>query len=122
MAGGPITTGSAPKLLWPGLQEVFGVGLKQHPRTYPRLFSTVNSDKNYEEYVGHTGFGPAEVKSQGQSISYDNAQQTSTTRLVNVTWAKGFMCTYEEMQDNLYPKVAKTRMMALSFSMLQAKE
>ena len=33
MAGGVITTGSLPKLLWPGLQEIFGVGYNKHAKT-----------------------------------------------------------------------------------------
>ena len=119
---GLITTGSLPKLLWPGLQEIFGVGYKKHDKTYPLLFNTVVSDKNYEEYVGITGFGPAQLKPQGTSLSYDSQQQGYITRLVNATYALGYIVSYEEIEDLQYKKIAEGRANSLSFSMLQAKE
>jgi hypothetical protein len=122
MAAGTITTGNLPKLNWPGLQEVFGVGYNKHAKTYPMLFNTVPSDKNYEEYVGITGFGPGQLKPQGQGLAYDSQQQGFITRLVNATYALGFIVTYEEIKDNLYPKITSSRMGSLAFSMLQAKE
>ena len=122
MAGGVITTGSLPKLLWPGLQELFGVSYNQHPKTYPMLFDTVMSDKAYEEYVQVTGFGAGQFKPQGTSIAYDSQQQGFTTRLTNSAYALGYMVTQEEIEDNLYPKIAKSRTRSLAFSMLQCQE
>ena len=119
---GVINTGSLPKLLWPGLQEVFGMHYAQHEKTFPKLFSTVKSDKAYEEYVQVTGLSLGQFKPQGQSISYDTQQQGYVTRLTNAAYALGYMVTEEEIEDNLYPKIAKARTMALAFSMLQAKE
>lgn len=122
MAGGVINTGSNPKLLWPGLQRVFGISYREHEKVYPKLFNMIKSDKAYEEYLGMTGFGLAAVKPQGTSIAYDSAQQGFTTRLTNATIALGYICTYEEIKDNLYPKVSKGRTRSLAFSMVQAKE
>ncbi len=122
MAGGVITTGSLPKLLWPGLQEIFGVSYDQHEKTYPLLFDTVKSDKAYEEYVQVTGFGIGQYKPQGTSISYDSQQQGFVTRLTNASYALGYIVTEEEIQDNLYPKISQSRTRSLAFSMLQAKE
>ena len=122
MPGGVITTGSNPKLLWPGLQEVFGIAYNEHPKTYPKLFATVKSDKNYEEYVGYAGTGLGQLKPQGQSVAYDSMQQGFTTRLTNASYGLGYICTEEEIDDNLYPKISKGRTRALAFSMLQAKE
>ncbi len=119
---GVISTGSNPKLLWPGLKEVFGIAYNQHPKTIPMLFETVPSDKNYEEYVDYVGTGLAQVKAQGTSIAYDSMKQGYTTRITNITYALGYICTYEEMQDNLYPKISKGRTKALAFSMVQARE
>ena len=119
---GVISTGSLPKLSWPGLQELFGVSYKQHPKIYTQLFDTVKSDKSYEEYVQVTGFGLAQYKPQGQSISYDSQQQGFTTRLTNAAYALGYIVTEEEIEDNLYPKISQSRTRSLAFSMLQAKE
>jgi hypothetical protein len=117
-----ITTGSLPKLLWPGIKSLHGIAYNKHPKIYPSLFDTVTSDKAYEEYVVATGFGIGQLKPQGQSMAFDDQQQGPTTRLVNATYALGYIVTMEEIQDNLYEKVAKSRTIANAFSMLQAKE
>jgi len=122
MAGGVITTGSLPKLLVPGLQEIFGISYKQHDKTYPMLFNHVKSDKKYEEYLGVTGFGAGALKPEGEGLKYDSQAQGFTTRITNATYALGYVVTYEELKDVQYSKVAAGRTRALSFSMLQAKE
>mgnify|MGYP001446282420 CR=1 FL=1 len=122
MAGGVITTGSLPKLLWPGLQLLFGVSYNKHESIWPKLFETVKSDKAYEEYVQVTGFGLGQFKPQGQSLSYDSQQQGYTTRLTNASYALGYIVTQEEIEDNLYQKIATSRTRSLAFSMAQAKE
>jgi hypothetical protein len=122
MAGGLITTGSLPKLLWPGLHDLWGRFYNKYEKIYPKLFNTTYSDKAYEEYQEVTGFTFGQVKPQGQSMAYDSVVQGFTTRLINTTYALGYIVTMEEIQDNLYPKESKSRTTANSFSMLQAKE
>ena len=122
MAGGLITTGSLPKLLWPGLYDLWGRFYNKYEKIYPKLFNTTYSDKAYEEYQEVTGFTFGQVKPQGQSMAYDSVVQGFTTRLINTTYALGYIVTMEEIQDNLYPKESKSRTTANSFSMLQAKE
>jgi hypothetical protein len=122
MPGGIITTGSLPKLLWPGLYDLWGRFYNKYEKIYPKLFNTTNSDKAYEEYQEVTGFTLGQVKPQGQSMTYDSVQQGFTTRLINTTYALGYIVTMEEIQDNLYPKESKSRTTANAFSMLQAKE
>jgi hypothetical protein len=122
MAGGLITTGSLPKLLWPGLYDLWGRFYNKYEKIYPKLFNTTYSDKAWEEYQEVTGFTFGQVKPQGQSMAYDSVVQGFTTRLVNTTYALGYIVTMEEIQDNLYPKESKSRTTANSFSMLQAKE
>lgn len=117
-----ITTGSLPKLNWPGLKLVFGNTYDEVPKTYPSLFKTVSSDKNWEEYQQVTGFGIGQIKPQGQSIAYGTQYQAYTTRLTNITFALGYIVTMEERMDNLYEQVSKTRTKSLAFSMLQCKE
>ena len=122
MGAGTINTGSLPKLLWPGIRSLFGTTYNEQPKMYSQTFDMVSSDKAYEEYVQVTGFGLGQYKPQGQSISYDSQQQGFVTRLTNAAWALGYIVTEEEIEDNLYPKIAKGRTKALAFSMLQAKE
>lgn len=119
---GIITTGSLPKLLWPGVKDVHGMTYSQWPRIYSQLFTTVSSDKAWEDYLVATGFVIGQVKPQGQGMVYDDQAQGPTTRITNTTYALGYIVTFEELDDNLYPKVAKGRAKANAISMAQAKE
>ena len=117
-----ISTGSLPKLLWPGIKDIHGVEYSQHPRIFPELFTEVKSDKAWEDYVVATGFTMARAKAEGQGMTFDDQAQGPTTRIVNTTYALGYIVTMEEIQDNVYAKVSKTRAKANAISMVQAKE
>ena len=45
----PITTGTHPKLLWPGLQAIWGNMYKDQPEEHTMVFDVGTSDKAYEE-------------------------------------------------------------------------
>lgn len=122
MAGGIITTGSHPKLLWPGIKSVWGYIYDEFPTEYTDLFETEKSDKAYEEYVQVVSFGLAQVKPQGQGISYDSESQGAVTRATNVTIALGYQVTMEELDDNLYEQVSKRRAAANARAMRLTKE
>ena len=117
-----ISTGNVPKLLWPGLNAVWGRDYEQHAKEFVELFDLESSEKNYEEEVEMTGFGLASVKSQGAAITYDSESQGTVSRYTHVVYASGFIVTEEEIDDNLYEKRGVTRTQALAFSMRQTKE
>lgn len=117
-----ITTGNIPKLLWPGLNAIWGREYDEHPKEYTDLFDIKTSDMNYEEDVEVTGFGYAPVKQQGASISYDSFQQQTVTRYTHVAYGLGFIVTREEVDDNLYEKKAMSNTEMLAFSGRQTKE
>lgn len=117
-----INTGNAAKLLWPGLNAVWGRDYEEHPKEWTDLFDADTSDMNYEEEVEMTGFGLASVKQQGQSTPYDTENQQSVTRYTHVAYSLGFIVTQEEIDDNLYEKKGVTRAQALAFSFRQTKE
>lgn len=119
---GIISTGNIPKALWPGIVGWWGRFYDEHPKQWPDLFEVRNSEKQYEELVEVTGFGLAPVKPQGQAIEYDSETQATVARFTNVAYALGYIITWEEMRDNLYEKVGRTRTQALAFSMRQTKE
>lgn len=119
---GVITSGAHPKALWPGVKEWFGRTYDEHPVEYTDLFEVDSSSKSYEEDVQVTGFGLAPIKPEGDSVAYDSESQGYTKRYTHVAYALGFIVTYEEMRDNLYPVVGKRRGQALAFSMRQTKE
>jgi len=123
---GVISTGSLPKLNWPGLKSISGATYREHPKVYPHWTTRVESDKAWEEYQGITGFGFASVKQQGESMAFDSQQQGFNTRITNMTVALGYVVTMEERMDNLYMdggyRLAGSRAKMNSFSMIQTKE
>lgn len=117
-----INTGNVPKLLWPGLNAVWGRDYEEHPKEFPDLFDIETSDMNYEEEVEMTGFGLASVKQQGAATPYDTDSQQTVTRYTHVAYGLGFVVTREEIDDNLYEKKGVTRTQSLAFSFRQTKE
>jgi hypothetical protein len=117
-----ISTGNIPKLLWPGLNAVWGRDYEEHPKEFSELFDIESSDMNYEEEVEMTGFGLASVKNQGAPTPYDTDSQQTVTRYTHVAYALGFVVTREEIDDNLYEKKGVTRTQSLAFSFRQTKE
>ena len=119
---GVITTGAHPKALWPGVKMWWGRQYAEHVEEFPKLFDKDSSSQSYEEDVQVTGFGLAPRKDQGAAITYDSESQGYVSRYTHVTYALGYIVTWEELEDNLYEVVSKRRAQALAFSMRQTKE
>jgi hypothetical protein len=122
MAGGPINTGSHPKLLWPGVFTTWGQVYNAHETEYTDLYDVQTSDKAYEQGVQVTPFGPGVVKGQGAPVTYDGEVQGVVTTYTHVAYALGYIVTFEELRDNLYKEVATRRAQANAFSMAQTVE
>ncbi len=122
MPGGPINTGSHPKLLWPGIFTTWGQQYNAHEKEYTDLYEIRSSDKAYEQGVQVTPFGMAPVKAQGAPVSYDSETQGVVTTFQHIAYALGYIVTFEEMRDNLYKEVATRRAQANAFAMQQTVE
>jgi hypothetical protein len=122
MVAGVIGTGAHPKALWPGVREWFGRSYLEHAEEWRDIVHVESSSQNYEEGVQITPFGLVPIKAQGQSSAYDSEIQGYTTRLTHLTYSLGYIVTQEELEDNLYDKVSKTRAAALAFSFHQTRE
>lgn len=120
--GGVITTGSHPKLLWPGINAIWGQIYNEHAKEYPDLYDIEDSHMAYEQDVMVTGFGLANLKPEGGSITYDSETQGPIAQYTHVAYSLGFIVTYEEIRDNLYEKVATDRAQANAFSIQQTIE
>ena len=120
--GGVINTGSHPKLLWPGIREIWGQRYDSHPGEYTDLFEIRNSSRAYEQDVEITGFGLAPVKAQGAGIAYDSESQGWVTTYAHLAYALGYIVTKEELDDNLYREVSQRRAKANAFSINQTIE
>lgn len=112
-----ISTGNFPKLLWPGLNAVWGSNYTDYAKEYDDLYDWKGSDMNYEEDVEEPGFGLIAIKQQGAAIPYMTTAQGTVTRYTHVAYGSGFIVTHEEMADNLYEKrgLSRTKRLARSF-------
>lgn len=117
-----ITTSNFAKLLWPGINSIYGKAYGEHSVEYTDLFDEYKSSKAFEEDLGVSGFGMAMTKDQGGSISYDEENQAFLTRYAHTVYGLGFIITREMVEDDQYGIVGDRRSRALAFSMRQTKE
>ena len=110
------------KELEPGLNALFGLEYKRYENQHAEIYATESSDRAFEEEVMLSGFANADVKAEGQGISYDDAQETYTARYTMETIALAFAITEEAIEDNLYDRLSSRYTKALARSMSNAKE
>jgi phage major head subunit gpT-like protein len=119
---GIITSSSFAKLLWPGLNSIYGKEYGDYPVEWDKLFEKNSSDRAYEEDLGLSSFGLAAVKNEGAPIQYDTERQGFTSRYNHVVYALGFVVTREMYEDDQYGKIGGQKAKALARSMRQTKE
>jgi len=119
---GVIASSSFAKLLWPGLNAIYGKEYADYPVEWDQLFEKNTSDKAYEEDLGMSSFGLASVKAEGAPITYDTERQGFTSRYNHIVYALGFIITREIYEDDQYSKVGAQKAKALARSLRQTKE
>ena len=117
-----ISRAQLAKELEPGLNALFGLEYNRYENEHTEIFDEESSDRAFEEEVMLGGFSTAPVKSEGQSISFDDAQETYTARYTHETIALAFSITEEAVEDNLYDRLASRYTKALARSMAQTKQ
>lgn len=117
-----IATSNWPRLIFPGLNTIYGNSLKDHPTKYTDQFEVRMSNQAVEEILGVTGFGLAAVKTEGNSILYDDDSQGYLARFAHLTYALGFIITREMFEDDLYNIVGARRSKKLARSINQTME
>jgi len=110
------------KELEPGLNALFGLEYKRYDNESSEVYVTESSDRAFEEEVMLSGFANADVKAEGQGVSYDTAQETYTARYTMETIALAFAITEEAIEDNLYDRLASRYTKALARSMSNARQ
>jgi len=110
------------KELEPGLNALFGLEYNNYENQHGEIFDTETSDRAFEEEVMLSGFGEAQVKSEGSAVSFDDANESFTARYTHETIALAFSITEEAVEDNLYDSIAKRYTKALARSMAQTKQ
>lgn len=119
---GTITTGSFAKDLWPGVDFWYGLTYMQYAQEHKEIFEILPSTKAFEEVVGATGFGLAQVKTEGAGVAFDSQTQGFVTTFRHVVYALGFIITKEARDDGLAVTKSIAKAKSLSFSMRQTKE
>lgn len=117
-----ITSISFAKALWPGVKGWYGNEYSMYPEEYTKLFASDKSSRQWEEFVGYSGFGLQSIKPEGSPITYDSERQGFTTRFTHVTYALGFIVTREMFEDDLYDVVGKRKAKGLAKSVRLTKE
>lgn len=102
VSGGITGLGNIPRLLQEGINAIAQTEYADYDPEYTKILEVQDSKKAYEEDVALGGFGMAQVKPEGQGLTYDNIQQGWITRYQNVTYALGTIITMEAIMDDLY--------------------
>lgn len=117
-----INTGNFAKLLYPGLNTIYGHKYNEYAKECDQIFEGRSSRRAYEEDQGVTGFGLASVKTEGNAITYDSEQQGFLTRYNHIVYGLGFIITEEMIEDDQYDVVGQRRTEGLAYSMRQTEE
>ncbi len=110
------------KELEPGLNALFGMEYSRYENEHAEIFDQETSDRAFEEEVMLSGFGNAQTKAEGSGVSFDDAQETFTSRYQHETIALAFAITEEAIEDNLYDRLASRYTKALARSMANTKQ
>ena len=112
------------KELEPGLNALFGLEYKRYENQHVEIFDggIETSDRAFEEEVMLSGFANASVKPEGSAVTFDNAQETYTSRYQHETVALAFSITEEAIEDNLYDRLSSRYTKALARSMANTKQ
>jgi len=117
-----ISRAQLAKELEPGLNALFGLEYDRYENEHSEVFEEESSDRAFEEEVMLAGFSTAPTKSEGGTVSFDDAQETFTARYTHETIALAFSITEEAIEDNLYDRLASRYTKALARSMAQTKQ
>jgi hypothetical protein len=117
-----ISRAQLAKELEPGLNALFGLEYDRYENEYSEIFDEESSERAFEEEVMLAGFSTAPSKSEGGAISFDDAQETFTSRYTHETIALAFSIIEEAIEDNLYDRLAGRYTKALARSMAQTKQ
>lgn len=110
------------KQLQQGLNVVFGQEYRRYPEQWRDIFAIETSDKAYEEDQLEAGLGAAQVKAEGEGVSYDAGGESWTARYIHETIALAFAITEEAVEDGLYGDVGSRMSRSLARSMQHTKE
>ncbi len=102
-----MTTGTTPELLWPALLKLYGDDYDAWPEIYSKISNKDTTDKYFDKIQGLAGFGAAGVKTEGNSVLFDDIKQGFQKEIVQVAYGIGAKVTMEMMKFDQYGKMNK---------------
>lgn len=117
-----VIRGMLPKSLVPGVHEFVGMAYGATPEEHAPLYEMVKSNRAWEEEVMLSGMGGAPGKAEGAAVTFDDIQETWTSRYQMETVAIGFAVTKEAFDDDLYDNIARAKAQELGRSMADTKQ
>jgi len=117
-----ISSASFSKLLWPGLNSIWGDNYNRWPNEYLGLFTKETDSRRYVEDQLVSGLGLLSAKPEGAPIMYDTARQGFTQRYVHSVYASGFVITREMFDDDQYGVMGKKETLNLNEAAMQTTE
>jgi hypothetical protein len=117
-----VVRGMLPKSLVPGVHEFVGMSYGETPEEHAPLYETLKTNRAWEEEVMLSGMGGAPTKGEGQAVTFDDIQETYTSRYTMETVAIGFAVTKEAFDDDLYDNIARAKAQELGRAMADTKQ
>ena len=105
-----------------GVSKWWGNSYAEYKMQHSEIFDKFNSTRAFEEDVQMVGFGLANVKTEGASISYDDAMQGFIERYTHIVYALGFIITREMWEDGIAATQSLKKARALKMSITQTIE
>ncbi len=90
------------ELLEPGLLEILGRTFRRRPTEFDKILNIRTSRKNKETILQVAGLGLAQLKAEGDAITFDDPKQGSTITVQFSTKALGVSVSWEMFSDDLY--------------------
>jgi len=95
------------ELLEADTKEIYFNRLGMIPEIFPQLFAKRKSTKAYEDRMRIVGFGTLALKEEGTPIAFDDPVEGARSRIVHSTYALGWRCSMEMMQDDQHGIMSK---------------
>lgn len=120
---GIFSTGSAPKLLLPTVNQVFGNRFNTYKNQYKEIYDTSKSDLMFEEDLALTSMGLGIILNEGDAPAVDTFKQDYVKRYVHAVYGKATYITELALSDIKHAtKISAQAAESMADSMNQTKE
>lgn len=119
---GIITSGSALSALRPGIHDWYGLGYKEIPEQYGKIFEKLTTSLNYERDVNMYGLGLARVVPESKGPEFDEMGEGFKYDYIPVVYGNAVMVTDLAIRNNQYMQMGQEAVMELGRSLRTTKE